>query len=599
MTQKSRPRRIRLILLIGIPVLIIIVAIIVAASGVNTFLKPLIKKSISKIVVDGSDSLYAFSIKDYTIGPGGRSAIITGLDIHVDSARYKLLKTAGLLPPLIISAQVESASVSGISPWELWRHKNIYCNGIVLKGAQVNLLQQTKRSDTIKTEAPKTLYELIKPDINNINVRRISVSDADITYRTVLQQTEKKTSWHFENTGVILDDILVDSMGHTDTARVWYAGNLQVSLGSFKMNASNGIYTFSTKNTDYNFKKRTAVIEDLKIIPAISKAEFNRRMGHEADLFTIVVPRISIENFNASAMLVDDNLEAELIKLEEPDIDIYKDKTAGTDTRNKVGKYPHQLLLKADIAIKVKKVAISKGKLVVTQKSLKTGENGSFRFNNVHGNIVNITNQPEDIAANQWCKANLSAAFMGPNAMNAIFAFDLAAANGHFITDASLASLKPNDINPAFRALAQAELESFKLDKLKYHVEGNDNYAIGDLTLLYHDLKLNVLKRDENGELKKKGLITLLANLLKLYDNNPMPGEAERKATNIRDERLPNKNYFGLVVRTLLKCTQEIAVKGDNKNLPGMTAKKPEDDKKDDKKEDKKEDKKDKKKKDK
>lgn len=435
---------------------------------------------------------------------------------------------------------------------------------------------------------PKTLYELIKPDINNINIRRISVSDADVTYKTVHQQTEQKASWHFENTGVILDDIVVDSAAHQDTARVWYAGNLQVSLGSFNMNSSNSIYKFSTKNTDYNFKKRTAVIEELKMLPAISKAEFNKRMGHEADLFTISVPAISIENFNASAMLVDDKLEAEQISLQEPDIDIYKDKTAGTDYRNKVGKYPHQLLLKADVQIKVKKVTVSKGKLVVTQKSLKTGENGSFKFNNVHGNIVNITNQADDIAANHWCRANLSAAFMGPNAMNAIFAFDLAANNGHFVTDASLASLHPDNINPAFRALARAELESFKLDKLKYHVEGNDNYAVGDLTLLYHDLKLNVLKkRDENGEFKKKGLISLLANLFKLYDNNPMPGEAERKASNIREERLPNKNYFGLIVRTLLRCTQEIAIKGENKSLPGMTANKPGNDKKD-KKDDKK-----------
>ena len=76
-----------------------------------------------------------------------------------------------------------------------------------------------------------------------------------------------------------------------------------------------------------------------------------------------------------------------------------------------------------------------------------------------------------------------------------------------------------------------------------------------------------------------------------------MPGEAERKASNIREERLPNKNYFGFIVRTLLRCTQEIAIKGENKSLPGMTANKPGDDKKN-KKDDKKDDKKDRKKKD-
>ena len=90
----------------------------------------------------------------------------------------------------------------------------------------------------------------------------------------------------------------------------------------------------------------------------------------------------------------------------------------------------------------------------------------------------------------------------------------------------------------------------------------------------------------------------MLANLFKLYDHNPMPGEGERRATNIRDERLPNKNYFGLIVRTLLKCTQEIAVKGKNKQLPGLSAKKPEGNEKDKKKDPGKDDKKNKKDKD-
>ncbi|MES2647388.1 MAG: hypothetical protein V4717_10965 [Bacteroidota bacterium] len=585
MEQKTSRKKYRLLLFIGIPILILFALAVFAVSGLNTFLKPVIKRSLSKVIVNGSDSLYTFSLKDYTIGPGGRSAVITGLDIQVDSGRYKLLKAAGLLPPMIVSIQVEKASVTGISPWELWRNKNIIASGIVLNGAKVNLQQQQKSTDTIAKGPQKTLYELIKPDINIIDIRRISIQNADILFKTVQKDTLKREAWRFKNAGVIIDDILVDSMSHLDTSKIWYASNLQLALGSFNMNATDGIYKFSAKNTDYNFKDRSVTIEDLKILPAISKAAFNKRMGHEADLFTVIIPKINIENFNSSALLIDNFIEAEKIRLTEPDIDIYKDRTAGIDNRSKMGKYPHQLLMKADIAIRVKKLAITKGKLLVTQKSLKTGENGSFKFNNVNGDIVNITNQKADIATNHWLKADLSAAFMGPNTMNAVFNFDLASGNGHFITDATLESLQPSQINPAFRALAEAELGSFKLNQLKYHVEGFDGYAVGDLTLRYQDLKLNVLKKEDDGDLKKNGIISLLANMLKIYDHNPMPGEAERKAINIRDERLPNKNFFGLVVRTMLKCTQEIALKGKNKTLPGMTAKTPA---KSDKKEDKK-----------
>jgi hypothetical protein len=129
---------------------------------------------------------------------------------------------------------------------------------------------------------------------------------------------------------------------------------------------------------------------------------------------------------------------------------------------------------------------------------------------------------------------------------------------------------------------------------LKYHVEGYDGYAVGDLQMLYRDLKLNVLKEDEDGDLKKKGLISFLANLIKIYDNNPMPGEPERKAINIREQRIPEKNFFGFVIKTLLTCVQQIALKGDEKKLPGLSGN-PNDKKDKEDKKDKKEEKKDKK----
>jgi hypothetical protein len=270
------------------------------------------------------------------------------------------------------------------------------------------------------------------------------------------------------------------------------------------------------------------------------------------------------------------------------------------DKRNKVGKYPHQMLLKADLPISINSIHISGGKLLVSQRSKKTGEEGSFRFRKIHGVIKNVTNDSTEIAANKWCRADLSADFMGGNLLKADFGFDLASSNGHFVTDASINSLPPGDINPTFKALARAELESFHLQKLKYHVEGYDGYAVGDLQMLYRDLKLNVLKEDEDGDLKKKGLISFLANLIKIYDHNPMPGEPERKAINIREQRIPEKNFFGFVIKTLLTCVQQIALKGDEKKLPGLSGKPGDkDDKKDkDKKEekkDKKDDKKDKK----
>jgi hypothetical protein len=568
--KPTRRRRLRLFLFIFIPLIIIAAGLAFVFSGVNTFLKPTITKMISRIIVDGSDSLYSFSLRDYAIGPGGRTVVIEDLRIAVDSSHYYRLKERGLLPSLIFSLDVDKASVTGLNPIDLYKHKKIICRTIGIENAKVSFLQQMKRKDSLPDAPQKTLYELIQPDINLIDVEKLVIKNADVLFKTVAHQTSKKDSWHFENTSMEMDHIKVDSNSHADTARAWYADNIHVKLGKFMTRESGALYNFSIAATEYDFKKRTATLDSVKILPAISNAAFNKRMGHEADQFSVVIPKLELEEFNAAAFIVENYIEAGSAKISNPVISLYKDRNAGLDTRSKVGEYPHQLLLKAAPLIDIKKINIQGGSLTVTQKSQKTQLEGHFTFRGIHGNITNVTNNSTVIANDKWCKANLSANFMGGNPMNALFSFDLGSNNGHFIVDASLKSMQASQLNNMLRALAGAKMESFTLDKLQYHVEGYDHYTVGDLRLLYHDLKLSVLKDDGEGGYEKKGLMSLLANMLKLYNDNPMPGKEERKAVNIRDPRTPRKNFFGQVCQTLLKCAQEIAVKGDNKNLPGV-----------------------------
>lgn len=580
MTNAPASKKRRLLLWVGIPLLIIGILVTVAILGVNTFLKPTIKNAISKIVVDGSDSLYTFSLGDYTLGMGGSAVDINNLSIQVDSARYRAMKAANMLPPLIFSVKLSGASIRGLNPWALWRGKNINCNSIVLAGSVVSLQQQKNETDTLTAEKLKNFYEAIKPDINEINIGYIEIRNSDLTFKTLQEETEQKDNWHFEKMGIKVSDIKVDSGSHKDTTRILYASNIQAGFDSLSMKSTDDMYKFNVGKTAYDFKDRTITVEQFKLRPNISQEDFNKRMGHEADRFTADVKEIKVNNFNAAALLAQSRLETGTIELNSPSFSIYKDKRAGPNNTNKMGKYPHQLLLKAKAPIDIDSIVIKNGQFTYTEKSLKTFMDGSFKFTNVNGHIPNITNQPAEIARNGWCKADLRASFMGNNDMRAIFAFDLAANNGHFMVDAMLESLKAADINPIFRPLAKAELETFVLDKLAYHVEGNDNVATGNMKLLYHDLKLNVLKTDADGNFKKKGLITMLANLLKLHSANPEQGEQERTATGIKEQRNPAKNFFGFVIRTMLACTQEIAVKGKNKSLPGMGGKK-EGDKKD------------------
>ena len=65
-----------------------------------------------------------------------------------------------------------------------------------------------------------------------------------------------------------------------------------------------------------------------------------------------------------------------------------------------------------------------------------------------------------------------------------------------------------------------ASVKKGKINNLVFDIKGNNYKSRCHTTFLYNDLAVTVLKMNENHELKKRGLLSLLANTL-IANNNP------------------------------------------------------------------------------
>ncbi|TWF45054.1 hypothetical protein FHW36_101980 [Chitinophaga polysaccharea] len=80
---------------------------------------------------------------------------------------------------------------------------------------------------------------------------------------------------------------------------------------------------------------------------------------------------------------------------------------------------------------------------------------------------------------------------------------------------------------------------------------------------MYQNLKIAVLTQDPgNKQLKRKGLASLIANIMIINENNPLKGEAVRTAS-VRQTRDTGKSFFNLVWKTLFKGVKDIAGAGN------------------------------------
>jgi hypothetical protein len=96
-------------------------------------------------------------------------------------------------------------------------------------------------------------------------------------------------------------------------------------------------------------------------------------------------------------------------------------------------------------------------------------------------------------------------------------------------------------------------IRSGRFNKITFDLTGNDHRAKGTSTLLYQNLKIDLLKIDSTVT-KKKGLESFVANLF-AKDNNPQNGVLRKN--EIDQERDITKSFFYLLWKSVFAAAKK------------------------------------------
>ncbi len=127
-------------------------------------------------------------------------------------------------------------------------------------------------------------------------------------------------------------------------------------------------------------------------------------------------------------------------------------------------------------------------------------------------------------------------------------------------------------VNPATMPFAMVKITSGTLKSLDFDFKADSRASKGKVTLLYNDLKVNILKADtENLVLKNKVLISLYANLFILKHDNPDKEGLIPRSFNVNYVRPKNSPFFKTIWKSLLIGLKP-AVGYDDKTQKAVTA---------------------------
>ncbi len=333
-----------------------------------------------------------------------------------------------------------------------------------------------------------------------------------------------------------------------------------LSADGFSFLSENKRYKMTVGAFDINNVNSTMHINSFSVTPQLSEEAFSKSLRYQEDLYDLNFTNIELTGIDTKRLITEKRFEVETATVQ-PSIKAFNDRTVAFNPASKVGKYPQQLLQKIKFPVSIKKIIIKNGYVAYKERGAVSGETGVVFFKKINGTISNVTNIKDVINKNNMLVLNARSMFMGVSDLQTSWNLPLNTTNGSFHVSGVAGGFNAVSLNAISEPLGMISIRKGNIRKVTFDLTGTDLIAKGYSTLLYDNLKIDLLKKD-SADTKKKGFMSFVANVL-VKDKNPQNGQVRRN--DIEKERDISKSFFYLLWKSIFTAAKK-TVTGKNTN---------------------------------
>jgi hypothetical protein len=504
--------------------------------------KPLLTEKIKQGVYDGSGHLYKLDFRDIRLNLITGTAVLDEVLLRPDTTIFNQLKLAKLAPAHLFQVRLKSLRLSHVSILTAYFKKRVEMNSIIVEQPSINITRYNvaKRPDTLKAES--TLYELISKTLRSIHIKAIKVVDADLDY---INGSTSKTMNSVKHLNLNVNDLLIDSLSQYDTTRFYYTKDITFALTGYRSLSKDKMYTTKIDTVSGSAMGQTIRVVGFQMIPMYPELQFSRKYTYGKDRYDLKFDRISLRGVDFIKLNSEGSLYARALELGPAKAGIFVNRELPPPPNlDKVRNFPHLAVRRIPIPALVDSLIIKNVDVAYTEYNPISQKKGTVYFQNLTGDIINLTNDSVQLAKNHHAVASLTALVMKTSRIKVRIDFNLIAKDAAFSYKGSVGPMNLQVLNPMTKNMGLVEIESGKMQGVSFDIKANDKGAAGDVRFLYTDLKVKLLKEGEHGEApKKKGLLSFLANTLLIKNNNPDKGKAPRVSRSVF-VRTPAASFF-------------------------------------------------------
>jgi hypothetical protein len=538
----------------------ILAVLMLIGAGIALYLtakwKPILTEKLKDGVYNRSFNLYKLDFKDVSFNLLTGSVALHEVSLRPDTAVYNQWKALDLAPANIFEVKVKKLQLSRIALLTAYFKREIAMNAVILENPSIHMIHyQVKRRPELAGKTP-TLYEMISNRIRSIDINAIRIIDADFDY---IDGETAKSMNSVKHLSVQVKDFLVDSLSQFDTTRYYYAKDIGFELTGYRALSKDKMYTMKVDTLKGSAVGQSLSITGFQMIPMYPDLPFSNHYTYGKDRYDLLFHKISFRGIDFSKLNSEGSIHAKALTIGPAKVNIFVNRGLPPPPNfDKVRNFPHVALKRLPLPVLMDTVLLKDIDVAYTEYNPISQQRGTVYFQNLGGNILNLTNDTVQLGKNNHAVANLYALVMKTSKIAVQIDFNLTDKHAAFHFKGNVGPMDMRVLSPMAKGMGLVELESGQLQGAGFDMQANAKGAYGKVSFLYNDLKIKLLKEGDDGEpAKKKGLLSFLANGLLIKDDNPVKGEAPRTA-KVVFQRTPAASFFNLMWKSFFLGMREI-----------------------------------------
>ncbi len=516
-------------------------------------LQPLMINKIASIIKDESGGLYSVNIEKLDADVVSSKADLYNVSIVPDSVAVLHLDSLQQLPDDIFTISFSRLHITNITPADLLHKDRIDLDSVVLLNPQLTIYHRSRPYNKQKPgeDSSQTVLQKVRKQFKSIAIKSITGTNGIFTDVDVAHGSISKI---FRNVNIMVRDLLLDESTRDNNDRVLLSKELKLSTENYLAKTSDSLYEFKIRSISVDAVKHSLVANDVELLPRGNKAQFEKKLQHMGDMFTLRFPKLEFDGIKWWQLMNSETFICDNAEMYNAQIDDYLDRslphsTGGITFKN----FPQQLLKQLELQVNVKTLNIHKANVAYEEFAPETEQSGTVYFSDINGTLNNVTNMPAVIKKNGFSTANATAMFMNIVPIKTAFSFDLVRSSGDFTADLETGAMDSSVLNPVTMSLGLVQIKKGIIHSGTVHMKGNNAGSTASVLMLYDDLHVVPLKKESGGtDLKKKTLLSFIANAFILKKNNPK-GSEKATAVRVALPRGDHGNYFNFIWNTIRK----------------------------------------------